>query len=345
MIKAAVVGATGYVGSELLRLLLAHSGVEITSITSQTYKGKKYGDIFQNYSHLENLFCEEQNIVEISKQCDIMFLALPHGVASKLITEDILDNIRVIDLGADFRLKDVNIYEKWYDTEHFAKKILEEAVYGLCEINREQIKTSGLIANPGCYTTCSILSLYPLLKEGVVDEKSIIIDAKSGVSGAGRNADVHFNETNETLKAYKVASHRHTPEIEEQLSYAFGSNITLTFTPHLIPMNRGIIATCYANLKQPLKRDDISNIYKKYYGNEYFIRLCKQGVLPESKWVKGSNFCDIGFVIDERTNRIVIVGAIDNLVKGAAGQAVQNMNIMFGLDEKEGIGYVPMFPI
>ncbi len=347
MIQVGIIGGTGYAGTELLRLLSAHPDANIVSVTSQSYAGKPYGEIFENYRHIENLICEEENLAELANRCDVIFMALPHGVAGKKITADLLAKTKVIDLGADFRLKDANIYEAWYDTAHENKSLLEEAVYGLCEINRDDIVGKRLIANPGCYTTCSILSLYPLVKEGLIDNTSIIIDAKSGVTGAGRGANlgVHFNETNESIKAYKIASHRHTPEIEEQLSYGAGEAITLSFTPHLIPMNRGILATCYANLKKTATDETIRDVYASHYGDEFFIRLTKQGVFPETKWVKGSNFCDIGFAIDERTNRIVVVGAIDNLVKGAAGQAIQNMNLLFGLDEKKGLDYIPYFPI
>lgn len=346
MIKAGIIGATGYAGSELVRILTFHPEAEVTAITSQSYKGKKYSGIYENFRHIDNI-CEEENIEEMSERCDVIFLALPHGVASKKITEKILNNAKIIDLGADFRLKDWEVYEKWYNTEHMAKEMLHEAVYGLCEINREKIKGRRIVANPGCYTTCSILSLYPLLKEKMINKNSIIIDAKSGVTGAGRGVSLgsHFDEVNESVKAYKIASHRHTPEIEEQLGYAAGEDIVISFTPHLIPMNRGILATCYAELNSSYSYEQIREAYEKYYENEYFIRLTKKGVFPETKWVKASNFCDIGFAVDQRTNRIIVVGAIDNLFKGAAGQAVQNMNILFGLDEKTGISQVPVFPV
>ncbi|MCI8805876.1 MAG: N-acetyl-gamma-glutamyl-phosphate reductase [Clostridiales bacterium] len=346
MIKAGIIGATGYAGSELVRILTNHPKTEIAVITSQSYKGQNYGSVYENFRHTEKI-CEEENIEEMSKVCDVIFLALPHGVASKKVTEKILNNTKIIDLGADFRLRDSDIYEKWYKTSHEAKEILPETVYGLCEINRDKIKNKRIIANPGCYTTCSILSLYPLVKEKLIDINSIIIDAKSGVTGAGRGISLgtHFDEVNESVKAYKIASHRHTPEIEEQLSIAAGEKIVLSFTPHLIPMNRGILATCYASLNSSYSYGDIKSAYEKYYKNEYFVRLTKEGVFPETKWVKGSNFCDIGFTVDSRTNRVIVTGAIDNLFKGAAGQAVQNMNILFDIDEKTGIEQPPVFPI
>ncbi len=343
MIKVGIIGSTGYAGSELLRIIKNHPNTVVESITSHSYQGKNYNEVFENYRHVDDLICHEENIEEMSERCDVIFIALPHGMASKKVTEKILNKTKVIDLGADFRLKNYDVYESWYGTNHDSKELLNEAVYGLCEINKEYIKKARLIANPGCYTTCSILCMYPLLKEGVIDKNSIIVDAKSGVSGAGRevNLGVHYCETNESIKAYKIASHRHTPEIEEQLSYAAEEDIKINFTPHLTPMNRGILATCYASLKYETTYEEIKKIYEKYYNNEYFIRLCKKDVFPETKWVKNSNFVDIGFAIDERTKRIIIIGAIDNLIKGAAGQAIQNMNLIFGLDEKAGINYIP----
>ena len=346
MIKAGIIGATGYVGQELVRILMQHPEVELSHITSQSYAGKEFSDIYENYNKIFETKCEEEDIEKLAEQLDVIFLALPHGIASKKINSAILEKTVIIDLGADFRLNDRKIYESWYETAHHSENLLSQAVYGLCEWKREKIKKARLIANPGCYTTCSILSLAPLLKEGILDPYSIIIDAKSGVSGAGRslNLGIHFNECNESIKAYKLASHRHTPEIEQELSEVSGKEIKITFTPHLIPMNRGILTTSYGTLTEKMSYDDIKLIYEKYYGDEYFIRLAKKNIYPETRWVKGSNFCDIGFKIDERTNRIIIIGAIDNLVKGASGQAVQNMNIIFGLDENMGLTTIPMFP-
>lgn len=345
MIKAGIIGATGYAGSELVRLLTSHPQAEVKVITSQSYTGKKYNEVYESYRHNEELVCAEENIEKMAEICDVIFLALPHGVASKKVTEAVLSKAKVIDLGADYRLQNVEVYEKWY-TEHYSKDILKEAVYGLCEINRDKIKGKRIVGNPGCYTTCSILSLYPLVKEKLIELDSVIIDAKSGATGAGRGLTLsnHYCELNESFKAYKIANHRHTPEIEEQLSYAAGEEIVLNFTPHLVPMDRGILATSYAKLNGKYTYNDIKAAYEKYYKDEYFIRLTREGVFPETKWVKGSNFCDIGFTIDERTNRVIVIGAIDNLFKGAAGQAVQNMNILFGLDEKTGLDYIPVFP-
>ncbi len=345
MIKAGIIGATGYAGSELVRILTSHPQVELVSLTSQSYAGKAYSEVYESYRHIPSYICEEEDMEKLADICDVIFMALPHGVASKKVTEDVLKKCKIIDLGADFRLQDIDTYESWYTT-HYAKDILPEAVYGLCEINRNKISGRRIVANPGCYTTCSILSMYPLVKEGMVDLASIIIDAKSGATGAGRSLSLgnHYCELNESVKAYKVASHRHTPEIEEQLSYAAGEDIVINFTPHLIPMDRGILATCYAKLKADYSYEDIRAAYEKHYGNEHFIRLTKEGTFPETKWVKGSNFVDIGFAVDKRTGRVIVIGALDNLFKGAAGQAVQNMNILFGLDETEGIDYVPIFP-
>ena len=346
-IKAAIIGATGYVGQELFRILYSHPEIEVIKVTSVSYTGKKYSDVYQNFNGMTELVCTESNIEKIAEEADVIFIALPHGIASKSVTKSVLDKCKVIDIGADFRIKDKKTYEKWYGVEHFGEKILNEAIYGLCEIYSEDIKKARLVANPGCYTTCSILSLYPLVKENLIDTDGIIIDAKSGVTGAGRKTDLgtSFCECNESIKAYKVTSHRHTPEIEQELSLAAGKDIKLIFTPHLTPMNRGILATCYAKLNGAVSRETIENAYKKYYSDKKFIRLLKEGNFPETNKVKGSEYVDIGFAIDNRTNSVIVVGAIDNLVKGAAGQAVQNMNLMFGFKEDTALATPPVFPI
>lgn len=345
-IKAAIIGATGYVGQELFRILYNHPNVEVTKVTSVSYIGKNYADIYQNFNKITDLTCTEDDTEKIAEECDVMFIALPHGIASKKITKNILEKCKVIDIGADFRIKDKTTYEKWYGVEHFGEDILKEAVYGLCEIYADEIKKARLIANPGCYTTCSILSLYPLVKEGLINTDTIVIDAKSGVTGAGRKPDLgtSYCECNESIKAYKVASHRHTPEIEQELSLAAGKNINLIFTPHLTPMNRGILATCYAKLNDEADYETLKAAYNKYYSNKYFVRLLKEGLFPETNRVKGSEFIDIGFTIDKRTNSVIVIGAIDNLVKGAAGQAVQNMNLMFGFEEWTAINNAGFFP-
>lgn len=347
MIKAAIIGSTGYVGEELTRILLQHPDVELSYSTSQSYIGKKYNEVYENFNKIFEQECVEENIEEIADKSDLIYFALPHGLVSNKLTSEILSKTKVIDIGADFRLKDKKTYEEWYETEHHGESLLKESVYGLCEWEKHKIKDASLVANPGCYATCSILSLAPLLKENVIDKDSIIIDAKSGVSGAGRtlNLSLHFTECNETIKAYKIASHRHTPEIEQELCAVSGKEINLTFTPHLVPMNRGILATIYAKISSDLNYEDIKNVYHKYYADKPFIRLMREEIYPETKWVKGSNYCDIGFKLDKRTNNLIIVGAIDNMIKGAAGQAVQNMNIMFGLDEKTGLNAIPVFPI
>lgn len=346
MIKAGIIGATGYAGGELVRLLLAHKNVEIKWYGSRSYVDQKYADLYRNMFELVQASCMEDNIEALAGQVDVIFTATPQGYLSSLLTETILRQVKIIDLSADYRIKDPSVYEAWYHIHHESPQFLEEAVYGLCEINRARIKTARLIANPGCYTTCSILTAYPLVKEGIIDPDSLIIDAKSGVSGAGRGAKVAnlFCEVNENSKAYGVAVHRHTPEIEEQLGYAAGKEIKISFTPHLVPMNRGILVTAYAGMRRAYTQEEIKEVYDSYYAKETFVRVLDQGVCPETRWVEGSNYTDIGFQVDERTGRIVMMGALDNLVKGAAGQAVQNMNLLFGERESEGLALVPVFP-
>ncbi len=342
MIKAGIIGSTGYAGQELVRLLIQHKDAEIVWYGSKSYIDKKYYEVFQNMFQLVDAACLDDNMEELAKTADVIFTATPQGLCAALVNQEILSKVKIIDLSADFRIKDVNTYEEWYGIKHVSPEFIPEAAYGLCEINREQVKKSRLVANPGCYPTCSTLSVYPLLKEGIIDAGSLIIDAKSGTSGAGRSAKVGnlFCEVNENMKAYGVAGHRHTPEIEEQLSYAAGKPVKLNFTPHLVPMNRGILITAYANLTKPVTYEEVKEIYK----SEYFVRVLDKGSCPETRWVEGSNFVDINFAIDPRTNRIIMMGAMDNLVKGAAGQAVQNMNLMFGLEETSGLQLVPMFP-
>lgn len=346
MIKVGIIGATGYAGGELVRILMGHKEAEIVWYGSRSYIDQKYADVYRNMFQIVDAKCMDDNIEALADQVDVIFTATPQGFLASVINENILGKTKIVDLSADFRIKDVKVYEKWYGIEHKGPQFIEEAVYGLCEVNRDKVKGARLIANPGCYTTCSILTAYPLAKEGIIDMRTLIVDAKSGTSGAGRGAKVPnlFCEVNENMKAYGVASHRHTPEIEEQLGYASGENVTISFTPHLVPMNRGILATEYATLKKNVTGEEVKAIYDKYYADEKFVRVLGEGVCPETKWVEGSNYVDIGFKLDPRTNRIVMMGAIDNLVKGAAGQAVQNMNLLFGLPESEGLELVPMFP-
>ena len=351
MIKVGIIGATGYAGNELVRILMGHKEVEIKWFGSRSYIDQKYASVYQNMFEIVEDTCLDDNIESLAEQVDVIFTATPQGYLAGVLTEEILQKTKVIDLSADFRIKDVSVYEEWYKIEHKSPQFIEEAVYGLCEINREKVKEARLVANPGCYTTCSILTAYPLVKEGMIDPNSLIIDAKSGTSGAGRGAKLPnlFCEVNENMKAYGVASHRHTPEIEEQLGYAAGTEILVNFTPHLVPMNRGILATEYAVLNKKADGtyptyEEVKAVYDKYYKNEKFVRVLEKDVYPETKWVEGSNYVDVNFKIDARTGRIIMMGAIDNLVKGAAGQAIQNMNLMFGFDEAEGLQLVPMFP-
>lgn len=345
MIKVGIIGSTGYAGQEIVRILLGHKEAEIVWYGSRSFIDQKYYQVYGNMFQIVDAKCMDDNMEELASKVDVIFTATPQGLCGSLVNEEILSKVKIIDLSADFRIKDVATYEKWYKIEHKSPQFIDEAVYGLCEINREDIKCR-LLANPGCYTTCSILSLYPLVKEGLVDANSIIVDAKSGTSGAGRGAKIAnlYCEVNESIKAYGVTTHRHTPEIEEQLGYANGSPIVINFTPHLVPMNRGILVTAYANLKEKVDYDTVRTAYDKYYVNERFIRVLDKDVCPETRWVEGSNYVDVNFKIDERTNRVIAMGALDNLVKGAAGQAVQNMNIMFGFDEAEGLRMAPVFP-
>ena len=348
MVKVGIIGATGYAGNELVRLLLGHKDARIVWYGSRSYIDQKYADVYRNMFQLVDDVCMDDNMEELANQVDVIFTATPQGLCASLVNDDILSKVKIIDLSADFRLKDVNIYEQWYKLEHKAPQYIDEAVYGLCEINRNKVtKDTRIIANPGCYTTTSILTLYPMVKEGIINPDTIIIDAKSGTSGAGRGAKVNnlFCEVNESMKAYGVGTHRHTPEIEEQLGYACGrDDLKLIFTPHLVPMNRGILVTAYANLEKEVTYEDVKAAYDKYYDKEKFVRVLEKDACPETRWVEGSNFVDIGFKIEPRTNRLIMMGALDNLVKGAAGQAVQNMNLLFGLPETEGLELAPMFP-
>lgn len=346
MIKAGIIGSTGYAGGELARLLLQRDDIEIKWYGSRSYIDKSYASIYPNMFQLTDEVCRDDNMKELADQVDVIFTATPQGLCSSLINEEILSKTKVIDLSADFRIKDVSVYEKWYKLVHPCPDYIKEAVYGLPEVNREAIKKARLIANPGCFPTCSFLSVYPLVKEGLIDGNTLIIDAKSGTSGAGRGAkmDSLFCEVNENIKAYGVASHRHTPEIEEQLSYAAGRPVTISFTPHLVPMNRGILVTAYASLIKQVSYEEVKAVYDRYYKDEYFVRVLEKDVCPQTRWVEGSNFVDVNFKLDERTGRVVMMGAIDNMVKGAAGQAVQNMNLMFGLPENTGLKQIPMFP-
>lgn len=346
MLKIGIIGATGYAGGELVRLLLGHKEAEIVWYGSRSYADQKYASIYQNMFQIVEDTCLDDNMEAMAEQVDVIFTATPQGLCASLVNEDILNKVKIVDLSADFRIKDVKVYEKWYGIEHKSPQYIQEAVYGLCEVNREAVKKARLVANPGCYPTCSFLSVYPLVKEGLIDPNTLIIDAKSGTSGAGRGAKVDnlFCEVNENIKAYGVAGHRHTPEIEEQLSRAAKEPVLINFTPHLVPMQRGILVTAYASLKREISYEEVKAVYDRYYNKETFVRVLKKDVCPQTRWVEGSNFVDVNFKIDPRTRRIVMMGAMDNLVKGAAGQAVQNMNLMFGIEETEGLRMAPVFP-
>ena len=347
MIKVGIIGATGYAGNELVRLLLGHKDAEIVWLGSRSYIDQNYSDVYRNMFKLVDAKCMDDNMEQLANEVDVIFTATPQGLCASLVNDEILSKTKIIDLSADFRLKDVNVYEQWYKLEHKAPQYIDEAVYGLCEINRDKVsKDTRIIANPGCYTTTSILTLYPMVKEGIINPDTIIIDAKSGTSGAGRGAKVAnlFCEVNESMKAYGVGTHRHTPEIEDQLGYACGKEVLINFTPHLIPMNRGILVTAYASLTKDVSYEEVKAVYDKYYEKETFVRVLDKDVCPQTKCVEGSNYVDVNFKIDPRTHRVIMMGAMDNLVKGAAGQAVQNMNLMFGFKEAEGLLQVPMCP-
>lgn len=339
MLRVGVLGATGYAGIETVRILLGHPHVEITRLVSHSFVGKKISEIYPSLRNVCEMECCELNVDDIAANCDLVFTALPHGASKEVIPAIYEKGIKIVDLSGDFRYDSKEVYEKWYGEPHCAPEILEKSVYGLCEIHREKIKDATIVGNPGCYTTCSILSLYPLLSAGVVHKDNIIIDAKSGVTGAGRTEKLPYSfcECTENSKAYKIATHRHTSEIEQELGHAAGEEIMLSFTPHLIPQKRGILATSYANLKQDMSDEEIYKIFAEFYKDEHFVRVLTPGTLPETKNVAGSNFVEIGFKVDHRLKRVVVSSAIDNLFKGAAGQAVQNMNIMMGFPETAGI--------
>ena len=345
MIKVGIIGATGYAGNELVRILMNHPEAEVIWYGSKSYEGQKYADVYRNMFEITDDICKGDDLEKLSEDADVIFTATPQGFLAGILTDSVLDKTKIIDLSADFRLKDVSVYEEWYKIEHKRPDLLPEAVYGLCEINRGLInKDTRLIANPGCYTTTSILALFPAVKEGLIDTASIIIDAKSGTSGAGRGAktDNLFCEVNESIKPYGVGTHRHTPEIEERLGYAKGDDIKLIFTPHLVPMERGILVTAYADLKPGTDEKAIRAAYSKYYEGERFVRLLESGVYPQTRFTKCSNYVDVNVQIEPRTGRLIVMATLDNLIKGAAGQAVQNMNILFGLPEETGLEAVPV---
>ena len=350
MIRVGIIGATGYAGIDLVRLILNHPHAAIEWVTSESYKGQKLSDVYPHLAGRTDLICSEMDLKKLAPKVDVIFIALPNGMAMSLAPAVVEAGKKVIDMGADFRLKDPDLYKKWYGDVHSSTKLLKQAVYGLPELHREEIAQASVVGNPGCYPTASILGLAPLMAQGIVELDSIIVDAKSGVSGAGRTASLHthFSEANEAISAYKVASHRHTPEIEQELSALAGEKFSLTFTPHLVPMTRGILATLYAKRSaarknsSPLTVAQLESDYRAFYKDSPFVRIQKE--LPTTKQVSGTNYCDIAIRLDEATQRIIVLSVIDNLVKGAAGQAVQNLNLMFGLPENSGLTQSTIYP-
>lgn len=345
MKKVAVIGASGYTGVELLRLLAGHPSTEVVAVTSRQYQGQPISQVFPSLRGIFDLVCEPVDIASIAARADLVFTALPHKSAMEVIPDFLAAGCQVIDLSADYRLRDQQVYEAWYQP-HTSPELLEEAVYGLPELYRIEISGARLVANPGCYPTSVALGLTPLLEEKLISHQSLIIDSKSGVTGAGRGLKEGslFCEVNEGFKAYGVASHRHTPEIEQTLSQVAGEKVQVNFTPHLLPVDRGILSTCYASLLQEQSTADLLTLYRGHYANEPFVRILPEGELPNIAHVRGTNYCDIGLVSDPRTGRVVVVSVIDNLCKGAAGQALQNFNLMAGLDESDGLGGAPLFP-
>lgn len=345
-LKIAIVGSSGYTGGELYRLLLHHDRVEVAAVTSEKSAGKLLNSIFPHLTGLTDLICEPLDPEAISKKADFIFLALPHVTAQETAYRFNKLGKKVVDLSADYRLSDPALYEKWYEHSHQYPDLLKSAVYGLPELHRNEIRNASLVANPGCYPTSAILGLAPLMKNGSIDPASIVIDSKSGVSGAGRSPALtyHYPEANEAFMAYKVGTHRHTPEIEQELSKVAGEQVTVSFTPHLVPMNRGILTTIYAKLITRSDTGILHGVYREFFNDKPFVRVLPAGQFPNVSNVRGSNFCDIGVYSDPRTGRAVIVTAIDNLVKGASGQAVQNMNLMAGYAETEGLKFAGLFP-
>ncbi len=345
-IKVGIIGATGYAGAELVRILVSHPQVQLVALTTQSYEGKLFYDVYPHLYKYVKQECRELDLPAIVSESDIIFVALPHGHAIPVAQEALRQGKKFIDLGADFRINRREVYEQWYKVEHTAPELLEQAVYGLPEIHRNKIRSASLVGNPGCYPTSVILGLAPLLAYGLVDTDTVVADCKSGVSGAGRGLSLgaHFAEVNENFRAYNVGMHRHTPEIEQELGNLAGESMVISFTPHLTPMNRGILSTVYAKLNQEMTSEQVRSIYEEYYHSEYFVRLLPPGMLPQTKAVAGSNHCDVVPVVDPRTGRVIVISAIDNLIKGAAGQAVQNMNLMYDLPETMGLDRPGLYP-
>ena len=345
MIKIGIAGASGYTGLELIRLLVGHPGVELTVLTSETFQGQNIAEVFPSLNGIVDLELRPLDN-NIAKDCQVLFLALPHNLAMSKLPDYLQSDCKIIDLSADYRLKDPKAYTDWYSVTHTNPELLEKAVYGLPELHRQAIQSAQLVANPGCYPTSVVLALAPLLKTDWVDLGSIISDSKSGVSGAGRKPSLtsHFAEVNEGISPYGLADHRHTPEMEQELSALAGKSVRLTFSPHLVPMTRGMLSTVYINLNQAITDEKLVEHYRSFYKGENFIRVLNPGKFASSHHVLSSNFCDIGLKVDSRNQRLIITSALDNLIKGASGQAVQNMNIMLGLDEKTGLMAPAIFP-
>ena len=345
MLKVGIYGASGYTGQELLRLLLRHPQAEVVALTSRRYAGVPVSDIYPVFVGLTDLAFVDASPEDVAGAADIVFLALPHGVSMAVAPIFLNAGKKVIDLSADFRLHDVATYEKWY-SRHTAPDIIKESVYGMPELYGDEIAKARLVANPGCYPTSVILGLAPLLKANWIDDSSIIADSKSGVSGAGREPQVGtlFCEVDEGFKAYKVGEHRHTPEMEQEISILAGCDVKISFTPHLLPITRGILSTIYATLQKDVTTAELIDLYRAFYKGKKFVRVYKAGTFPNISSVRGSNYCDIGLTVDARTKRVIIICAIDNLVKGAAGQAIQNMNLMCGLSEDTGLTMISLFP-
>ena len=345
MIKAAIFGASGYTGQELTRILLGHPEVKLVAVTSRRFAGQPVTEVFPVLSGLTSLRYKNATPAEISNICDIVFLALPHGVSMKIAPEFLRAGKKVIDLSADYRLRDLKTYETWYG-KHSSAKLIKDAVYGIPELYRQKIKKTEFIANPGCYPTSIILGLAPALTKKLLDVSTIIADSASGVSGAGREpqTDSLFCEVDGGFKAYKVGKHRHLPEIEQELNALAGKKFAISFTPHLLPVKRGILSTIYATLKQDISVLELHSLYSSFYAEEKFVRICPAGIYPNISSVCGSNYCDIGLAVDLRTKKVIIITAIDNLIKGAAGQAVQNMNIICGFKEDTGLQAAPVYP-
>ncbi len=346
MIKVGIAGATGYSGIGLIQILKSHPMVEIIWLSAESNAGKKLSDVRQSMYGVCDMICQPLEIEKLIPSVDVVFMGLPNGIAMKNAGAILSSGKKLIDISADFRIKDAKQFTDIYKMEHASAGLISQAVYGLSEINKDKIKKANLLSNPGCYPTASILGISPLLKNKMISDSSIIIDAKSGVSGAGASPSdkTHFDECNDNVRAYNVAAHRHNPEIDQELSAIAGKEIKTTFTPHLIPMDRGILSTIYADLNSDVSSAELFKQYREFYKDAPFVRILDEGKLPATKYVRGSNYCDISIVVDKRTKRVIVLSAIDNLVKGASGQAVQNMNIMFGLDETTGLEWAPVFP-